>query len=198
MDETGTPSSVSGMESSPSAPGADSLARFYPHVYLYGFFVACGFGLFAGAGLKFRDAMPALAFGSYILICLGLELPLQIQLFRRNRHLESLGFIAYMRKNAASAMKRAIGIPTGIVIGVAVCMIVWSQSRVFYEENLEGFGYHCREYHSVVSIGGCDAFGNCGVVLDDGSRTQVSKPTSNQLVCTSKRWGRQSSTVLGH
>ena len=46
----------------------------------------------------------------------------------------------------------------------------------------------CTQSRVVKKVGGCNIWGACGVLLDDGSIAEVSKPAPDQLICTKREW----------
>lgn len=46
----------------------------------------------------------------------------------------------------------------------------------------------CTQAKMVKFVGGCDVFGDCGVMFTDGTLGQVRLPAHDQLVCTERSW----------
>jgi hypothetical protein len=46
----------------------------------------------------------------------------------------------------------------------------------------------CLAYKTVKQVGGCDAFGECGVEFTDFTSGKASKPYRGQIICVKKDW----------
>lgn len=44
----------------------------------------------------------------------------------------------------------------------------------------------CEQYKKIVTVGGCDSDGSCGVIFEDGSKGEVIKPVVGEVVCADK------------
>ena len=59
---------------------------------------------------------------------------------------------------------------------VNICLLLMYSLTLFYDDV-------CVASGTVVSVGGCDKFGGCGVTLNNGAITQADHPSIGQTVC---------------
>lgn len=48
--------------------------------------------------------------------------------------------------------------------------------------------YRCTGSGTVVAVGACSRYGYCGVLLDNGSKTEIAFPVVGSKTCIKKEW----------